>query len=44
MRNVDILVDGDFYLNLCKDQSDDKKVVKGLTTHCLKHIDNPAKS
>lgn len=44
MRNVAILVDGGFYLKLCKEKSDAKKVVKGLTTHCLKHIYNPSKS
>lgn len=44
MRNVAILVDGGFYLKRCKKQSDVSKVVKGLVTHCLKHIYNQSKS
>ncbi len=40
MRNVAILVDGGFYLKLCKKQTDASKVVDGLMTHCLKHLSN----
>jgi uncharacterized LabA/DUF88 family protein len=40
MRNVAILIDGGFYLKLCKEKSDASKVVKGLITHCLKHLLN----
>lgn len=40
MRNVAILVDGGFYLKLCKEKLDAAKVVTGLTTHCLKHVRN----
>lgn len=40
MRNVAILVDGSFYLKRYKKLTDVKQVVKGLTTHCLKHVLN----
>jgi uncharacterized LabA/DUF88 family protein len=45
MRNVAILVDGGFYLKRYKKLTDVKQVVKGLTTHCLKHLLNqPSKT
>lgn len=45
MRNVAILVDGGFYLKRYKKLTDVKQVVKGLTTHCLKHVINqPSKT
>ncbi len=40
MRNVAILVDGGFYLKLCKKQANVNKVVSDLTAHCLRHLSN----
>ena len=43
MRNVAILVDGDFYLKQHRkyfQQTDAKQVAKDLLSHCLKHIYN----
>ncbi len=45
MRSVAILVDGGFYLKRYKKLTDVKQIVKGLTTHCLKHVLNqPSKT
>ncbi len=41
MRNVAILVDGDFYLKQHRkyfEQTDGKQVGKDILNHCLKHI------
>ncbi len=46
MRNVAILVDGDFYLKQHRKyfkQVDAKKVAKNLLDHCLKHIEPESK-
>lgn len=43
MRNVAILVDGDFYLKQHRkyfEQTDTEQVAKDLLSHCLKHIYN----